>query len=190
MGNNVTTTAPEFAPFPKMARFSRGCVITEKIDGTNAQVFIGDDGAFAVGSRNRWITPQADNYGFARWAYERREELMKLGPGRHFGEWWGLGIQRGYGLHERRFSLFNAPRWKDDPNRPACCSVVPILAAGVFTDEIVSTALERLRTLGSVAAPGFMKPEGLIVYHVAAGIGFKKTLEHDESPKSALPLAA
>jgi hypothetical protein len=28
----------EFAGFPKIARLSRECVITEKIDGTNAQI--------------------------------------------------------------------------------------------------------------------------------------------------------
>jgi hypothetical protein len=30
----------EFTEFPKMARLSRDVIITEKIDGTNAQVFI------------------------------------------------------------------------------------------------------------------------------------------------------
>jgi hypothetical protein len=29
-----------------------------------------------------------------------------------------------------------------------------------------------------------MRPEGVIVFHVAANIGFKKTLERDEEPKS------
>ena len=31
-----------FTEFPKMARFARECIITEKIDGTNAQVFIAE----------------------------------------------------------------------------------------------------------------------------------------------------
>ena len=35
---------PLFSQFPKMARLSREIVITEKIDGTNAQVLITDDG--------------------------------------------------------------------------------------------------------------------------------------------------
>ena len=58
---------------------------------------------------------------------------MELGVGQHFGEWWGFGIQRGYGLHERRFSLFNTGRWSDPAVRPACCGVVPVLADGDFT---------------------------------------------------------
>jgi hypothetical protein len=95
----------EFREFPKMARLSREIIITEKIDGTNAQIFIGEDGEFLCGSRTRWITPENDNYGFAKWAYERKDDLIRdLGPGRHFGEWWGQGIQRGYGLKEKRFS--------------------------------------------------------------------------------------
>jgi hypothetical protein len=88
-----------FEPFDKIPRLKRGCVVTEKIDGTNAQVYIPEDGGpMLVGSRNRWITPDNDNYGFARWAYENEAELRKLGPGRHFGEWWGSGIQRRYGI--------------------------------------------------------------------------------------------
>ena len=34
----------EFAPFPKIPRSSGGCVITEKLDGTNASVYVGEDG--------------------------------------------------------------------------------------------------------------------------------------------------
>lgn len=31
---------------------------------------------------------------------------------------------------------------------------------------------------------GFMDPEGVVAFHVAAGIGFKKTIKGDEQPKS------
>jgi hypothetical protein len=86
-------------------------IVTEKLDGTNAQVHITDDGRIFAGSRNRWITPDADNFGFARWVAEHEEELRALGPGSHYGEWWGSGIQRRYGLDEKRFSLFNVGRW-------------------------------------------------------------------------------
>lgn len=171
-----------FEPFPKMPRLSRECVITEKIDGTNAQIFIGEDGSFLVGSRNRWITPEQDNYGFARWAYAHRDELLALGPGRHFGEWWGQGIQRGYGLTEKRFSLFNVSRWNAE-NVPACVSVVPTLYTGPFDTQIVMGELIQLAATGSEAAPGFMQPEGIVIYHTAAGICFKKTIEKDASPK-------
>ena len=173
----------EFEEFPKIARLSRECIITEKLDGTNAQVFIGEDGEFLVGSRNRWITPEDDNYGFARWAMDHKEELLALGPGRHFGEWWGQGIQRKYPIGEKRFSLFNVSRWGDDAVRPACCHVVPTLYKGEFTTAAVENCIKNLRELGSVAAPGFMNPEGVVVFHLAAGIGFKKTIEKDEVPK-------
>ena len=47
----------EFVGFNKIPRLTRGCVVTEKIDGTNAQVFIPDDlSVVLAGSRNRWIT--------------------------------------------------------------------------------------------------------------------------------------
>lgn len=174
----------DFVGFPKMARLSRDIIITEKLDGTNAQILITEDGEIRAGSRTRWITPEDDNYGFARWVFGNKEELLKLGVGRHFGEWWGQGIQRNYGLKEKRFSLFNTSRWSDDSVRPECCSVVPVLFEGPFNTLVIELELDLLRTEGSLAAPGFMKPEGIIVFHTTANIGFKKTLENDELPKS------
>lgn len=176
---------PQFQEFPKMARLSREMIITEKIDGTNAQIYIEGE-TFLTGSRSRWITPNDDNFGFSRWAHENKEELMKLGNGRHFGEWWGNGIQRGYDLPkgDKRFSLFNTSRWSDPEVRPKCCHVVPVLYQGMFSTEVIGTELKLLKTLGSVAAPRFMKPEGVIAFHVAGNFGLKKTLEKDEVPKS------
>lgn len=196
--------SPAFLEFPKLARLSRECIITEKIDGTNAQLLIGDDGSLVIGSRTRWITPEQDNHGFARWVMEHREELLQLGPGRHFGEWWGSGIQRGYGLTkgEKRFSLFNVARWclaGETPQRiatadpriekyqdvlPACCHLVPVLRRGIFTTDMCESALHELRERGSLASPGFRKPEGIVCFHVAGNVGFKKTLEKDELPKT------
>ena len=187
-----------------MPRLSRECIISEKIDGTNACIFIGEDGEFLVGSRTRWITPEQDNHGFARWAYERKDELLTLGTGRHFGEWWGSGIQRGYGLQkgEKRFSLFNVQRWAlhgTEPQRvpsadpriekyqdvlPPCCGLVPVLYRGPFDTACAEHAIDLLRANGSAAAPGFMNPEGIVVFHVAGNFGFKKTIEKDEVPKS------
>lgn len=198
---------PEFESFPKIPRLFGDVVITEKIDGTNAQIFITDYGDFFVGSRNRWLAHGSDNFGFYAWATAHREELLELGPGRHYGEWWGSGIQRGYGLPkgEKRFSLFNVSRWHDSGNNlallgpdedgegvfpnlapaPACCHVVPALFAGGFsTSEAVKTQ-EHLRQTGSWAAPGFMNPEGLMVYHVRAGAYFKAPF--DPLPKGPQP---
>lgn len=206
----------EFVEFPKMARLSRQCIVTEKIDGTNAAVVIEEldghvpDEAIWVGgglaiyaqSRTRFITPEDDNYGFARWVVQNAEALaIFLGPGRHFGEWWGQGIQRGYGLSEKRFSLFNVARWclagtepKQIPTAdprvvkmqdvlPACCGLVPVLYEGLFETGEVHKALHELRMNGSRAAPGFPRPEGVVVFHVAGNVGFKKTLDKDDEWK-------
>lgn len=181
-GGGVSAGAAAFEGFPKMPRLSREIIITEKVDGTNAQVFVGEDGAVLAGSRTRWITPEDDNFGFAAWVKANEGELRTgLGSGRHFGEWFGAKIQRGYGLTEKRFALFNVSRW--ELGRPACCSVVPVLYRGQFSEAAISDALEDLRVNGSRIAPGFMRPEGVVVWHVAANMGFKKTLEKDEQPK-------
>lgn len=214
---------------PKMPRLSREVVVTEKLDGTNASVYIfpqpceGTPGsaqslaeweeakkkAVAVlddvptlvlaGSRTRWVTPgKDDNYGWAAWVKENAAELAKLGPGHHFGEWWGKGIQRGYGLSERRFSLFNAGRWAPVPSNrcndnplpegldmaPMCCHVVPVMYRGPFHTILVDQELSRLELEGSVAAKGFMDPEGVVVYHTAASFCFKKTIKGDDHGKS------
>ena len=179
----------EFTPFPKIARLNREVVVTEKIDGTNAQVYVGEDGTVRAGSRTRWITPSDDNFGFAQWVANHSDELRLLGPGAHFGEWWGSGIQRRYGLDHKRFSLFNVHRWGDDSVRPKCCHVVPVL--GRFPrmpgGADMFNLLDNLLNCGSVAAPGFMKPEGVVLFHTAASQLFKVTLEKDEEPKGKQP---
>ena len=192
----------DFLEFPKMARLSRECIITEKIDGTNAQILITEDGQMLTGSRTRWVTPADDNFGFAAWCAAHKDELMTLGVGRHFGEWWGAGIQRKYGIGEKRLSLFNVSRWclhgngpliipSADPRivkyqdvLPPCVGLVPVLHRGLFTTDACEAAIADLRANGSKAAPGFRKPEGIVCFHVAANAGFKKTLDRDEAPKS------
>jgi len=195
-----------FTEFAKIPRLNRPCVITEKIDGTNAQIHIIPDAEIApcgpnesyviaddrmgqrrmfAGSRTRYIAPGDDNFGFAAWARAHADELWKLGPGRHFGEWWGSGIQRGYGLPkgERRFSLFNTSKWRDDVVRPTCCHVVPVLYEGLFSTTAAHDVLAYLAASGSSAAPGFMKPEGIVVFHVAGNLMFKATIDRDDEPK-------
>jgi len=175
-------TQPEFEMFPKMPRLSREVVITEKIDGTNAQICITEDGNIYAGSRKRWITPESDNFGFAKWVEENKEDLLSLGEGRHFGEWWGSGIQRRYNQDRKRFSLFNVDRWGED--RPECCDVVPVLYRGIFDTTAAMNCLCVLEEEGSAASPGFMNPEGIIIYHIQGRFGLKKTLEKDEMPKT------
>ena len=159
-----------------------------------------------AGSRKRWITPKNDNYGFAQWVGANSDELFNLGKGHSYGEWWGYKINRSYDMKERVFSLFNSGRWKNpgmtetkeyidldldsitNENKdlkecPKCCRVVPVLFRGLFNTFDVLDTLENLRVGGSVVAPGFMNPEGIIIYHTASRHMFKKTIENDELPK-------
>ncbi len=207
---NERTYRMDFIQFPKIARFSREVIVTEKIDGTNAQVFIRelpddqemptDTPIVAVrgghllyaGSRSRWITPKEDNHGWARWVAENADELVKLGPGNHFGEWWGSGIQRGYGLPkgEKRFSLFNVARWEHNPERPACCHVVPVICRPIAMEYLdVGLIMSDLKDDGSLAAPGFMKPEGIVIFHAQGNVAFKKTFDKDDAGKGREPVA-
>lgn len=158
-------SAPDFVAFPKIARLDSECTITEKIDGTNACVIVTEDGDVFAQSRSRLITLTDDNYGFARWVAEHANELCELGVGHHYGEWWGQGVQRKYDQDRKRFSLFNVSRWADDAERPACCDVVPILWVGPFLSAPFAAIEDDLRSHGSHAAPGFLRPEGFMVYH-------------------------
>lgn len=178
-----------FTGFPKIARLNRLVVVTEKIDGTNAQIYITDDGRILAGSRNKWITPEDDNYGFAKWVHAHAAELAALGPGAHFGEWWGAGIQRRYGMTEKVFSLFNVGRWNEKNPPPACCRTVPELFRGSLENLNIGGVMADLQETGSIAAPGFMNPEGIILFHTASGQLFKKTIKDDASPKSAVEVS-
>lgn len=203
-----------FEAFPKIPRLRRDMVITEKLDGTNAAVVVRildpdvdhDDHAYETDvivdgqaasvyaqSRKRIIIPKDDNYGFARWVNENAQALAeRLGEGRHFGEWWGQGIQRGYGLDHKVFSLFNVHRWAPEGKSPLGgdfklgnhkLSVVPVLDTHTFDTARIESAVQALKLYGSEAAPGFGKPEGVIVYHTAGGHLYKRLIENDEIPK-------
>ena len=106
---------PDFKRWPSIQRLSSEiCYVTEKIDGTCGVIFIPDtpDKPVLAGSRERWLTqpdgqpPEKgkDNYGFGAWVYERAELLRALGPGLHYGEFHGKGIQRHYDLPNRRWA--------------------------------------------------------------------------------------
>lgn len=176
----------EFVKYPKTPRLFRDIVITEKIDGTNAAISVTEEGEVYAQSRTRLITPDNDNFGFANWVYSTRDVWPDLlGPGLHFGEWWGRGIQRTYGMDTRAFSLFNSHRWADLSARVDGVSVlpVPVLYQGPFSEGQIADEVDRLARYGSRAAPGFPNPEGVIVYHSASRSVYKVLCENDEMPK-------
>lgn len=208
----------EFEKFDSIPRLNKDAVYTEKIDGTNAAVVIarlgedtddsflkdavctvaGDDGWYAVWaqSRKRYITPEDDNFGFAKWVLHNSVWLVEiLGVGRHFGEWWGSGIQGGYGLSkgEKRFSLFNVKRWETVLSHEHGHGIVPelyrvpILGVSTFNTGTAQYLIGELRKYGSVASPGFMKPEGVVVFHTASRQLYKAFLENDDIHKWEIP---
>ena len=159
----------EFKAWPKTPRFNTFNIqVTEKIDGTNACIYNGPNGEFHCQSRSKIITPEKnnDNYGFAAWAYERKEELQKLGHGYHYGEWYGQGIQRGYGLTEKRFALFNT--FRPQETLPEGVTQVPILYNGLFDMDKLHGLEHMLKQEGSRAVPGFMDVEGFVIYFYTA----------------------
>lgn len=172
-------TEIEFRPWPKIARLANEqMTVTEKIDGTNACViFLPDETApfgyvYGAQSRNKIITPESDNAGFAKWVYANCDELYAdLGIGYHYGEWWGSGIQRGYGMEkgQKFFSLFNAARWnrvveERGAFKTASLRTVPLLYTGPLNAGHIEMIDAKLRRTGSKAAPGFMKPEGVVIH--------------------------
>jgi len=173
----------EFQKNPKMPRLYRDITITEKIDGTHGAIFIDEDGLLQVGSRNRFLgdSKQLDNFGFCRWTADHAESLIELlGPGVHRGEWWGQGIQRRYSLDCKVFSLFATHRWTPaDTAHIEGLEVVPILYEGPYTDDVMRYELDMLKLNGSIAAPGFMDPEGIVMYHQHSKQLFKYTLDGD-----------
>lgn len=80
-------------PLPKL-----GYRAKVKVDGTNAAIQALGDGEFAAQSRTRVLTPEDDNYGFARWAHEYAGYMgslhTALGRAVIFGEWCGPGVQK------------------------------------------------------------------------------------------------
>lgn len=218
-------TSIEFKAWPKIARFNKPMVVTEKLDGTNAaigirllsefvyqkQTFVNNhedtepeymDGLLAkvwsaklgmhygiyAQSRTRIITPGkgTDNYGFAQWVQDNAGTLVAdLGPGLHYGEWWGNGIQRNYGLDHKRFSLFNVAKWEDVKFETPNVDHVPVLAKYEFDTTIIRQIMGQLKTDGSrhPLALGH-RAEGVVVYHSAAGVLFKYLLDNPDTPKN------
>lgn len=204
----------EFQPWPKTPRLFRDIVITEKVDGTNSAVIIEevmfddpseidpnvlaviDRGpyryAVAAQSRNRLITPgkTTDNHGFARFVEENAEKLVDLlGPGRHYGEWWGKGIQGRYRVQFKGFALFNTEKhdglytWFSDTSiGDVLVEAMPVLYKGPYSEQRIRETLSELSADGSVVSP-FDSAEGIVVFHTQSRKVYKVTLDNNDKGK-------
>lgn len=203
----------EFRAWPKTPRLFREIVITEKVNGTNSAVIIQEwpdraeadpnrlalinrDGVLyeiAAQSRKRLITPgkTTDNYGFAAFVQLNAEVLFDLlGPGRHFGEWWGDGIQGQKTISNMRgFALFNTDKhggmyeWLKAPDgRDVLVEPVWEIYRGPFSEERIQLVLDELKKNGSYMNPT-SEAEGICVFHTQSRQVYKYTIEGDDAHK-------
>lgn len=176
----MTSNIVQFEAWPKIPRGNPFLVtITEKMNGTNACIIIQDGIVVGVQSRKRLIFPgkETDNYGFAGWVERNEEEIRTMGNGRHFGEWAGLGIQKNpHCLKEKEFFLFNTERWNpNNPNKPECCNVVPVLFQGEMNARTIPDLMED-----QLDTAGLTNPEGVVVYYHNSRTMTKHTHDYPE----------
>ena len=184
----------KFTPWPKIPRLHLArLAILEKIDGTNAAVRVGPDeevcplrvpieyAVVGVQSRTQLITPDMDNFGFAAWAHGQLYLAEVLGPGAHFGEWAGPGIQKNpLGLDEKYFFLFEWFKWplerlleaqKLVPN----LRVAPVLFEGDYGHYIIKRTFDDLARTGSHVVTHSASAEGIVIH--LGGTMFKMTFD-------------
>jgi hypothetical protein len=177
----------EFIKFSSIQRFIQPVVITHKLHGSNGQIYIKDDGTVMAGSRNRWLTIEDDNYGFAKFVKDREKEILeKLTPGRHYGEVWGVGINSGEGGKTKRFALFNTNQWEGKP-LPEGIDTVPVLYKGPYYEGVVEETMAKLKAEGSRLVPGFMKVEGVVIYFERSGLRMKHVFENESTAWRGAP---
>jgi hypothetical protein len=158
-----------FEAWPKIGR-AKGSpltvTVTEKIDGTNACIIIENGEITGIQSRTRLITPESDNFGFARWVMDNAGELVTwLGDGRHFGEWAGPGIQKNpHNLLRKTLFLFNTQRW----NHAGLgglghlgVTTPKVLYIGPYGENLVRDLMETLKL--DAEDQGY-EPEGIVIF--------------------------
>lgn len=183
---------PDHPKYPSIQRLSSETVfITEKIDGTNGIIHITPDGLVLAGSRNRWLMDDAgtpikeDNFCFAAWVYENREMLKRLGAGTHYGEWYGKGIQREYGMAECRWASFETFGDIDKRGIPQVDCVPTLCIRQIDSLNILDEVIADLIKTGSRLVPGFMDPEGIVIsFKNMNKTRFKKYCKDDKVHKS------
>lgn len=116
---------PSIESFSSMRKKNMDKVMTFvtkiKLDGTNAAVQIASNNEVIYQSRERIITPEEDNYGFASWASKEKDNWISVANNiRYFtgnenanvtiyGEWAGPGIQKNVAVSQipkKHFFIF------------------------------------------------------------------------------------
>lgn len=143
-----------------------------KLHGTNAAVQRLADGTLECQSRERIITPEDDNAGFARWVMSQKEAWEKvLTPGTVvFGEWAGPGINKGMALNQI-------------PNR-----IFAVFAVLYPTSEGQKLITEPWQIEGLIIDTPQLG--GGVPAHVLPwyGLGFEVTVDWDQTPEELAPV--
>jgi hypothetical protein len=66
-------------------------------------------------------------------------------------------------------------------------SRVPVLCRGEYFDGMITQLLTILTRDGSIAVPGYMKPEGIVLFHRTTGTLTKVTIGDDDGRKQIKP---
>lgn len=190
-------TMGQFKGWGSTTRENKNKTITEKLDGTNACI-VAQDGKVTAQSRKRIITPDDDNFGFAKWVYDNAGALLDtLGYGYHYGEWFGEGIQKNpLGIEGKRFALFHATKYTEDNgyelNKVDGLETVPLLHHGqcdLFTIPQIMTDLDSYGSKvkgAKLVAQGYdfqqdeyAAAEGIIIWNNETKTRTKMLLEND-----------
>ena len=202
-----TASYPSFSSIERLENIY--CVISEKIDGTNGLIEIqnkannSNTGSMIVkfGSRNRYISFSDDNAGFANFFrhYEKKfknmaKEIIASSynedsqtdeiptenyPLRIYGEWFGKGIQRGYGLDDKYFMPFSSFYAEHMIKAGIPNIMMPnIMYTGKFSLEVVDNCMNCL-TSGSFhnLITNYDNPEGIVIYFPKYNFRLKQTFE-------------
>ena len=187
-----------YSSFPSIERLENiYCVISEKIDGTNGLIEINETNV-RFGSRNRYISFSDDNAGFANFFkdYEARFKdaakditTDKSYPLRIYGEWFGRGIQRGYGLKDKFFMPFSSFYSEKLIEYQVPNVITPnIMYTGKFSMEVVDTCMQQLKLNGSGVVKDYKQPEGIVIFFPKYNFRLKETFDgakwKDALPKS------
>lgn len=141
-------------------------IATEKVHGANGR-YLWHDGKMFIGSRSRWLKPDAVNDWSRALTPEMRAWLEEHPDTILFGEVYGPVQSLKYGLSEPRFAAFaalNNDQWVNLPDLFASLDAagvgrVPIVYSGCFDFDAIKSLAETDSRLG----PAGHMMEGLVI---------------------------